>query len=195
MDYSSYFSPSSDSNNNTYVIETAEQLNNLSKLVAMGVFGPQHTFKLGKSFSYGANDPALIPIGSDDTPFYSTFDGQGFTISNLKVVGEDVADVGMFGYVANGATIKNFLLDSPTIYVDGAYSTSSYTTDPYAIRSSNPFRKKFGTDLYELGKSILLTPDDGANNAADYFTNFTIKYTEPANAELKNFQINLNIDY
>ena len=189
MDYSSYFSPSSDSNNNTYVIETAEQLNNLSKLVAMGVFGPQHTFKLGKSFSYGANDPALIPIGSDDTPFYSTFDGQGFTISNLKVVGEDVADVGMFGYVANGATIKNFLLDSPTIYVDGTYSTSSYTTDPYAIRNSNPFRKKFGTDLYELGKSILLTPDDGANNAADYFTNFTIKYTEPANAELKNFQI------
>ena len=47
MDYSSYFSPSSDSNNNTYVIETAEQLNNLSKLVAMGVFGPQHIFKLG----------------------------------------------------------------------------------------------------------------------------------------------------
>ena len=74
MDYSSYFE-SYDSNNNTYVISSAEQLNNLSKLVAMGVFGPQHTFKLGKSFSYGANDPALIPIGSDDTPFYSTFDG------------------------------------------------------------------------------------------------------------------------
>lgn len=189
MDYSSYFSPSSDSKNNTYVIETAEQLNNLSKLVAMGVFGPQHTFKLGDDIDYSQSNEALIPIGSDDTPFYSTFDGQGFKISNLKVVGEDVADVGMFGYVANGATIKNFLLESPTIYVDGTYSTSSYTTDPYVIRNSNPFRKKFGTDLYELGKSISLKPNDGTNNATDYFTNFTIKYAEPANAELKNFQI------
>ena len=189
MDYSSYFSPSSDSNNNTYVIETAEQLNNLSKLVAMGVFGPQHTFKLGANIDYADSNEALIPIGSDDTPFYSTFDGQGYTITGLKVVGEDVADVGMFGYVGNGATIKNFLLDSPTIYVDGTYSTSSYTTDPYVIRNSNPFRKKFGADLYELGKSISLSPNDGANNTTDYFTNFTIKYTEPANDELKNFQI------
>ena len=110
MDYSSYFSPSSDSNNNTYVIETAEQLNNLSKLVAMGVFGPQHTFKLGADIDYATSNEALIPIGSDDTPFYSTFDGQGHTITGLKVVGEDIADIGMFGYVANNATIKNYIL-------------------------------------------------------------------------------------
>ncbi len=166
MDYSSYFSPSSDSNNNTYVIETAEQLNNLSKLVAMGVFGPQHIFKLGANIDYSNSNEALIPIGSDDTPFYSTFDGQGHTITGLKVVGEDLADVGMFGYVANGATIKNYILESPVIYGTSADANYQYS---YQNRNNNPLKKalcnadpNFESKVNNISIIISDTVDDSA---------------------------------
>lgn len=162
MDYSSYFSPSSDSNNNTYVIETAEQLNNLSKLVAMGVFGPQHTFKLGADIDYATSNEALIPIGSDDTPFYSTFDGQGHTITGLKVVGEDIADIGMFGYVANNATIKNYILINPVVIASGTYESSSYTNDGFVNRTKNLLKEKFAKNNVD---KIAITPDIQDSNS------------------------------
>lgn len=161
MDYSSYFAtPTPEEaetlDANTYLIKKPEHLNNLSKLVAIGVFGPQHIFKLGESFSYGDNDPALIPIGSDDTPFYSTFDGQGNTITNLKVVGEDIADVGMFGYVANGATIKNYILINPVVIASGTYESSSYTNDGFVNRTKNLLKEKFDKNTID---NIAIEPD------------------------------------
>ena len=185
IDYSEYFDKSSQLH--TYVITTPEHINNLSKLVAMGVFGPNDTFLLGRNIDCSTFNDPLIPIGSDDTPFYSVFDGQGYTISNLKVVGNDVADVGMFGYVANGATIKNFLLDSPIVSVTG--SISNYSTDSYLIRNNNPFRKKFGEDLYSLAKSFSLNPIDNTGNAKSEFTQFQIKYETSSNTELSAFPI------
>ena len=47
IDYSEYFDNSSQLH--TYVITTPEHINNLSKLVAMGVFGPNDTFLLGRN--------------------------------------------------------------------------------------------------------------------------------------------------
>ena len=185
IDYSEYFDNSSTLH--TYVITTPEHINNLSKLVAMGVFGPNDTFLLGGNIDCSTFNDPLIPIGSDDTPFYSVFDGQGYTISNLKVVGNDVADVGMFGYVANGATIKNFLLDSPIVSVTG--SISNYSTDSYLIRNNNPFRKKFGEDLYSLAKSFSLNPSDNTSNAKSEFTQFQITYDASTNTELSAFPI------
>ena len=46
---------------------------------------------------------------SSDAAYSGTFDGQGYTISNLKVVRPTYA--GLFGYATGGATIKNFTLD------------------------------------------------------------------------------------
>ena len=185
IDYSEYFDKSSQLH--TYVIKTPEHINNLSKLVAMGVFGPNDTFLLGGNIDCSTFNDPLIPIGSDDTPFYSVFDGQGYKISNLKVVGNDVADVGMFGYVANGATIKNFLLDSPIVSVTG--SISNYSEDSYLIRNNNPFRKKFGADLYSLAKSFSLNPTDNTSKAESDFTQFKITYETSSNAELRDFPI------
>lgn len=185
IDYSEYFDKSSQLH--TYVIKTPEHINNLSKLVAMGVFGPNDTFLLGGNIDCSTFNDPLIPIGSDDTPFYSVFDGQGYTISNLKVVGNDVADIGMFGYVANGATIKNFLLDSPIVSVTGLIS--NYSEDSYLIRNNNPFRKKFGDDLYSLAKSFSLNPTDNTSKAESDFTQFKITYETSSNAELRDFPI------
>lgn len=51
-------------------------------------------------------------IGSTTTPFSGVFDGQGYTISNLNMTGEE--NVGLFN-VIEGATIKNINLDGVAI--------------------------------------------------------------------------------
>ena len=77
MDYSEYFDKDkSDSGNKTYVITTGEHLRNLSKLVGIGAFTPDFTFVLGYDIDYSSEKEPLIPIGSDNTPFYSIFDGR-----------------------------------------------------------------------------------------------------------------------
>ena len=178
MDYSSYFDDTSNPSSKKYVISTSEHLRNLSKLVSVGAFTPDFTFVLKNSFTY-EGEP-LIPIGSDNTPFYSTFDGQGYTIRNLAVVGSDLADVGMFGYVANGALIKNFLLDYPYVSAKGTYLTEQYTTDAFAIRDNNPFRAKFGTDLDTLAKSVTLNVLNSTDETKE-FDNFSITSTKNEN--------------
>lgn len=180
MDYSKYFDEeNSDPLNKKYAISNSEHLRNLSKLVAIGAFTPDFKFNLIKNITF-EGEP-LIPIGSDNTPFYSTFDGQGNTISNLTVVGSDLSDVGMFGYVANGAIIKNFLLDYPYVSAKGTYLDNQYTTDAFLIRDNNPFRVKYGSDLDTLAKSFKLEVTDSKNDSMSEFSNFKISYVNNDN--------------
>ncbi len=79
-----------------YVITTAEQLmavnDNLSSSFILGV-----DLDMSKVSNFS-------PIGSEETPFTGTFNGNGHVISNLSVSGNTV-DVGFFGYT-KGATIS-----------------------------------------------------------------------------------------
>jgi hypothetical protein len=47
------------------------------------------------------------PIGNYEAPFTGTFDGQGYEISNIHLGRPNEYHVGLFGYVAEGATINN----------------------------------------------------------------------------------------
>lgn len=149
FDYSEYFDVSSDVNNKIYYISTPEHLRNLSKLVAIGTFTKDYTFILKNDIDFSSENDPLMPIGSDNTPFYSTFDGQNHSIINLMVVGLDVEDVGMFGYVANGATIKNYFLENPIVTARGTFEASSYLNDGFLNRSRNLLYKKFGKELID----------------------------------------------
>ncbi len=51
------------------------------------------------------------PIGTTASPYHGTFDGQGHRLSNLFISLEQ-NNVGFFGTVIGGATIKNFIVDS-----------------------------------------------------------------------------------
>ena len=180
MDYSKYFDEeNSDPLNKKYAISNSDHLRNLSQLVAIGAFTPDFKFNLIDNITF-EGEP-LIPIGSDNTPFYSTFDGQGFRISNLAVVGSDLCDVGMFGYVANGAIIKNFLLDYPYVSAKGTYLDNQYTTDAFLIRDNNPFRVKYGKNLDDLAKSVKLEVTDSKNDSTSEFSNFKISYVNNIN--------------
>ena len=60
------------------------------------------------------------PIGDDSHRYQGTFDGQGHKISNLHI-SLNQSNVGVFGAIAEGATIKNFTLDNTcSIYGDSS---------------------------------------------------------------------------
>lgn len=49
------------------------------------------------------------PVGSASHKFQGTFDGNGFTVFNLKIESDDNDYVGFFGYI-NSAEIKNLMI-------------------------------------------------------------------------------------
>lgn len=55
------------------------------------------------------------PVGSSETPFTGTFDGNGFEISNLTITGnKNSQNIGMFGVIC-GARLKNITLNNINI--------------------------------------------------------------------------------
>lgn len=76
-----------------------------------------------------AHSSKFTAIGTGKYPFQGNFDGQGFRIRGLSITGN--AGTGIFGVIADGATIRNFILDgscsiSGTSYV-GIAGVSSGT--------------------------------------------------------------------
>ena len=76
-------------------------------------------------------DEAFTPIGSKDRPFSGTFNGDGHSISSLKVVSTE--EGGLFGVIANAANISMLSLISPSIEAEkdagalfGAVGSGSY---------------------------------------------------------------------
>ena len=111
--YSAYFNKGSGSNDSPFEITTPDHLRNLQKLNSLGAFDENTYFQLGKDFTYEGE--ALLPIGTDDMPFNSKFDGMGHTITDLVVNGANTRDVGMFGYVGINGKVSNMILNHPTI--------------------------------------------------------------------------------
>ncbi len=151
----SYFHCGSGTQDDPYVITRPRHLFNLSRLQSLGVFGDKNYFQLGyqiDSEHFGfykgdtseyssvldMTDQSIISIGSEATPFYGVFEGNGMIISNLTVKAS-LEDSGMFGYVASGAIIQNLLLDNVTICNDGY--TSSFD-DFYSSAAEDSMKKK-----------------------------------------------------
>lgn len=106
----------------TFTISNAEQLKGLAYLVNGGTSFRNKTIKLGDSIDL--HSEAWTPIGTATHKFYGSFDGNGKTISNLSVSGNNnVALFGNAGAGDNEAVIKNLTLNhvnaSGTSYVGG----------------------------------------------------------------------------
>jgi hypothetical protein len=77
------------------------------------------------------------PIGSEFVPFEGSFDGAGFTISNLAVNRPGTGRVGLFG-TANSAVIENIGLSDVAIEGDGSVGgLVGYATSGTAITNSH----------------------------------------------------------
>lgn len=124
-----YFDGGNGTSTSPYLIETPDHLRNVQKLNVLGVFSENTYFKLSDDIPSSGmiwNGEDLLPIGSEDYPFYSQFNGNGKRINNLVVTGSQTNDIGMFGYVAMNSRIENFLLSSPTIIIKLAHILETY---------------------------------------------------------------------
>ena len=71
-----------------------------------------------------------LPIGTSAEPFKGTFDGNGFTIHNLKVTGNN-SNVGLFGVTHEGE-IKNLILNNAN--VSGRLNVGAVAGQPYTSK-------------------------------------------------------------
>ncbi|MCT7472655.1 beta strand repeat-containing protein [Aliarcobacter cryaerophilus] len=108
-------------------------LNNLSNLTA-----DYSTFNSGLGWNPIGDNSTL----DDNSRFTGTFDGLGFTISNLYINRPTQSDIGLFGYT-NNATIKNIGLNNVDItgnsYVGGllGYKYGGTISNSYSSGSVN----------------------------------------------------------
>ena len=112
---------------NPYRITTLQQLNNVRNFLTANfrlesdlVFSEED---FGESGAYYNNGQGWQPIGTKTSPFCGFFDGNGHTITGLKIDIESSTsvDVGLFGYVTNAAIMNLGVLDSEiAVICDGA---------------------------------------------------------------------------
>ena len=99
---------------NPYVVSSAVQFDNIRWSI-------NSHFVLGDSINLGNNENrgyfSTIGLGVTDTPFTGSLDGNGHTISNLKIdYGTEYGWIGLFA--ANEGEIKNLVIEDP--YSSGA---------------------------------------------------------------------------
>ncbi|MFA5422091.1 MAG: hypothetical protein WC344_04895 [Bacilli bacterium] len=163
---SEYFESGDGSSSNPYSIRYPDQLRSLQRLNVLGVFSENTHFKLDDNIPAAGLDwdvTNLLPIGSEDYPFYGHFNGNGKRINNLLVNGSQTNDVGMFGYVAMGSRVENFLLSSPTVKVTAENNAS-------AASSTNPFAAIFANPSNNLAATLGLNLTQKSGGTPAYFT-------------------------
>lgn len=100
---SAYFSGAG-TEESPYIISSADHLIHLAADVCAGVDYDGEYFILDDDIDFEGQ--TLIPIGNEENPFRGTFDGSGYTISNLVIDVTNTQKLGLFGACEN-ATIKN----------------------------------------------------------------------------------------
>ncbi|NCC87900.1 MAG: hypothetical protein EOM05_08545, partial [Clostridia bacterium] len=80
------------------------------------------SYKLTGDIVVDVADTEFIPIGTEKENFTGSFDGQNYQISGIKITGtntEAISDVGLFGYVGEGASISNLKVsDAQFVNID-----------------------------------------------------------------------------
>ena len=94
-------------------ITSADDLKTFAAMVNGGTGFSGDTIVLDKSIELTENP--WTPIGNAETKlFKGTFDGNGYTITGLKITSGSY--IGLFGYVGEGATIKNVNLVGANVF-------------------------------------------------------------------------------
>lgn len=78
----------------------------------------------------------FLPIGSEYIPFRGSYDGQYYSIYNLKIDAGNLSNVGLFGYVEN-ATIKNLNFVGGSITGFNNVGVIGYTENSTITRVNN----------------------------------------------------------
>ena len=118
-----------DSEADAYVISTTDDLDLLAQRVNSGTNYKDKFFKLGADITYShtkdwndatSTEDNFTPIGKSGATFKGHFDGKGFTVSGIRISSSSDYN-GLFGYLYDGATVKNVILSDARI-MSGSYS-------------------------------------------------------------------------
>ena len=90
------------------------------------------------------------PIGSEATPFTSTFDGKGFEIRNLYINKPTQNNVGLYGYVLGTSTLINSV-GVVNAYVKGYRYTGGLLAYQYGGSISNSYASGSVSGFYHTG--------------------------------------------
>ena len=131
-----YFAKGTGTSLDPFIISEANHLFNLSKLQEKGYLQDKvYYFKVADEDTLAPvtidfADPSIPtftqlfnPIGDHINPFIGNFEGNESTLLNLNIDGSTKQDVGVFGYIGDEATVRNFFIENPTIYSNPTSAT------------------------------------------------------------------------
>lgn len=96
-------------------ITTEEELRNI-------VLKLDQTYFLGNDITLTGD---WTPLGTTSSPFKGSFDGNGHTISGLRVTADSGRGIGLFGIVAKDAVIENLTIKDAAITITGSSGSSA----------------------------------------------------------------------
>ena len=113
------------------------------------------------------------PVGTSNEPFKGTFDGNGYTITGLKITSGSY--IGLFGYVGEGAEIKNVNLVGANVFgekrvgaligqIKGNATVSNCTVDSTSHVTGSD--SNTGGLIGEAAGTITVTLENLINNAS-----------------------------
>ena len=134
-------SSTSDLADDTYSISSAQELAKLAQMTNDGYISEGDKFVLANDIDlkqYIADNmgsEGWVPIGNNTNKFIGSFDGNGYTISNLKINRNGVGFQGLFGRIDGNSIVRNLGVTDVDINSDsycngailGAATTNSNT--------------------------------------------------------------------
>ena len=112
-------------------VETPYVINEVSEFTTIMKNDLSGHYKLGKNIDF--NGASFEPLFNNTSQFTGTFDGAGYTISNIKVGSLETPSpvnakyYGFFGYIGTNGVVKNVTFDNVTIYAKRT-STTAFVT-------------------------------------------------------------------
>lgn len=194
-----------------YFISTVEQLRALATEVNGGTTFSGMQIKLSNDIDLKSEE--WTPIGRKDKAFQGTFDGCGYTISNLKIErgvnnSSSNADMGLFGFTSDGK-VMNFTLYNAFVKagidvgaIAGTPYTSSYSNITLAgdvkVEGYSYVGGMFGKNVYKGMENLTVRVNEGSYVKAESETYRTyvggvIGFMGEGNIIISNVESNINV--
>ena len=194
-----------------YFISTVEQLRALATEVNGGTTFSGMQIKLSNDIDLKSEE--WTPIGRKDKAFQGTFDGCGYTISNLKIErgvnnSSSNADMGLFGFTSD-AKVMNFTLYNAFVKagidvgaIAGTPYTSSYSNITLAgdvkVEGYSYVGGMFGKNVYKGMENLTVRVNEGSYVKAESETYRTyvggvIGFMGEGNIIISNVESNINV--
>ena len=161
-----YFAKGTGTELDPFIISEVNHMFNLSKLQEKGYLQDKvyHFMVADKdtlapiTIDFTGQDVASYyqlfnPIGDHIYPFIGNFEGNESTLLNLRIDGSTKQDIGVFGFIGDNATVRNFFIENPIIYSN---PTSATPIDDFHEHNEGHINRATGYIVGHLNSSAIL---------------------------------------